>query len=39
MAPDDFKNLGLVFKEDQEKNKAPAAVHMPEASQGTGKEN
>ncbi|KAJ5587794.1 uncharacterized protein N7459_003559 [Penicillium hispanicum] len=25
MAPDNFKNLGLVFKEDQEKNKVPAA--------------
>jgi hypothetical protein len=38
MAPDDFKNLGLVFKEDQERTKAPAALNMPETSQGTTKE-
>lgn len=24
MAPDNFENLGLIFKEDQEKNKTPA---------------
>lgn len=30
MAPDDFKNLGLVFKEDQKENKNPAS----EATQG-----
>ncbi|KAJ5212564.1 uncharacterized protein N7498_004210 [Penicillium cinerascens] len=31
MAPDNFNNLGLVFKEDQEKNAAPAT----ERAQGT----
>jgi cytochrome c oxidase assembly protein subunit 19 len=31
MAPDNFKNLGLIFKEDQEKNEAPAT----EPPQGT----
>lgn len=31
MAPDNFNNLGLVFKEDQEKNEAPAT----ERTQGT----
>lgn len=31
MAPDDFRNLGLIFKEDQKENKNPAT----EATQGT----
>lgn len=31
MAPDDFKNLGLIFKEDQPESKAPST----EAVQGT----
>lgn len=31
MAPDDFKNLGLVFKEDQKENKGSA----PETTQKT----
>lgn len=31
MAPDDFKNLGLIFKEDQQESKAPTT----EAAQGT----
>ncbi|KAJ5777475.1 hypothetical protein N7520_000721 [Penicillium odoratum] len=37
MAPDDFKNLGLIFKDDQEKKQAPTAANTTDASQGTEK--
>lgn len=35
MAPDNFKNLGLVFNEEQEKNQTSAA----NTTQGTEKKN
>lgn len=35
MAPDDFKNLGLVFKEDKKEDKTPIA----ESTQGTEKKS
>ncbi|KAJ5740804.1 hypothetical protein N7493_000676 [Penicillium malachiteum] len=36
MAPDDFKNLGLVFKDDQEKGNPPA-TNPSNASSSTNK--
>lgn len=35
MAPDDFKNLGLVFKEDQKDNKSSG----PEATKETDRKS